>query len=275
LISQDATDLITAGLTDSGSSFDVESVNLQAVTHCVTASNTKNRSERNCYVSVKDTFANSQTAAQTLNSARASMLFQDVEVLTASGSLQFLDPWAASCILAGVQAGTPAGTPATFKRIAVNGLRHQDYNEKTQVDLAISAGLLPLESVPSGGFRVVVHNSTYGTDANFVFNRPSVLEAADTVAFNLRSQLENIFVGNKIVTGTASAIRNTIVSIMGTFLDDELIVGDDTNEGRGFKDLTVKIDGNTALVDVTITPVQGVDFILATIRLDNIQQTAG
>lgn len=274
LISRDATALATIGETDPASTFTADAVNLQAVAHCITASNTKNRSERNCYVSKKDTFAKVQDDSRDLNSERASMLFQDVEVVGADGNLKFLDPWAAACIVAGIQAGTPVGTPATFKLINVNGIKHTSYNPKTQVDLAIDAGLLPLEERDQGGFRVVVHNSTYTSDANFVFNRPSVLEAADTVSYNLRQQLESIFTGEKARTGSAEAIKNTVIAIMSEFLREEIIVGDDTNSGLGWKDLTVTITGNTAFVDITITPVQGIDFILATLTLDNIRQTA-
>ena len=274
LISRDAADLASDGKTDPSSTFDVDSVNTQALTHCITASNTKNRSERNCYVSKKDTFANMQTAARDLNHERASMLFQDVQILGTDGTLKFEEPWAASAIIAGIQAGTEVGEPATFKGIAVNGIQHSDYNEKTQADLAISAGLVPLRSRDSGGFICLVHNSTYSKDANFVFNRPHVLEAADYVAFNLRQQLEAIFIGTKARTGTAEAIKNTIISIMNSFLREDIIVGDDTNEGLGFKDLVVSINGNKAEVDITVTPVQGIDFILARITLDNIRQTA-
>lgn len=274
LISRDATDLAADGLTDPSSSFTVEAVNLQAVTHAITASNTRNKSERNAYVSIKDTFANTQTASRDLNSERASMLFQDVEVLQADGNLAFLEPWAAACIVAGIQAGTAAGTPTTYKRINSNGIQHTDYNQKTQVELAIDAGLTPLEELDQGGFRVVVGNTTYVKDGNFVFNRVSVLEAADTVAFNLRQQLEDIFVGEKVRTGTAEAIKNTVISIMTNFRNAELIVGDDTNDGLGFKDLVVQITGNRAEIDITITPVQGVDFILNRITLDNIRQSA-
>jgi hypothetical protein len=274
LVAQDASVLVPLGETDPASTFTNDAVNLQAVTHCITASNTKNRSERNCYVAKKASFANAQSAAQDLASERASMLFQDVEVLNSDGDLEFLAPWAASCILAGIQAGTDPGTPSTFKIINVNGIRHQDYNQKTQIDLAIKAGLTPLESLDTGGFRVVVGNTTYGVDQNFVFNRVSVVEAADTVSYNLRQQLESIFIGNKAKTGTADAIRNTVISIMDTFLRAEIIVGDDTNDKLGWKDLTVVLNGNTAEIDVTITPVQGIDFILATITLDNIKQSA-
>jgi hypothetical protein len=274
LVSQDASALISSGDTDSSSTFTVDAVNLQALTHCITASNTKNRSERNCYVSKKGSFASMQTAASTLNHERASFSFQDVEVLGSDGNLKFLDPWAVSCMVAGIQAGTEVGTPATFKFVNANAIRHQDYNAKTQIDLAIDAGLLALEEADSGGFRVVVHNTTYGIDPNFVWNRVSVIEAADYVAYNLRQQLEAIFIGNKAATGTAQAIKNTVISIMDSFLRADIIVGDDTNDKLGFKDLVVSLSGNTALIDITITPVQGVDFILSRITLDNIRQSA-
>lgn len=274
LVSRDASALISSGETDPASAFTVDAVNLQALTHCITASNTKNRSERNCYVSKKASFATAQAAAQALNHERASMLFQDVEVLGSDGNLKLVDPWGASCLVAGVQAGTPVGTPATFKFLNVNSIAHQDYNSKTQIDLAIDAGLIPLEQADSGGFRVVVHNTTYGIDPNFVFNRVSVLEAADYVAYNLRQQLEAIFIGNKAATGTAQAIRNTVIAIMDSFLRADITVGDDTNNNLGWKDLLVTLNGNTAIIDITITPVQGVDFILNRITLDNIRQSA-
>lgn len=274
LVSQDASELIPEGETDVASTFTVSSVNLQALTHCITASNTKNRSERNCYVSLKDTFENVRSAAEDLNHERASMLFQDVEVLDSEGNLSVREPWAAAAIVAGIQAGTPVGTPATFKLVNVTGVQHADYNEKTQVDLAIQSGLLPLERRDQGGFRVVVQNSTYTRDQNFVFTRPSVLEAADFVAYNLRQQLEAIYTGEKARTGTAESIKNTVIAIMQTFLDEEIIVGGDNNDQRGWKDLIVKLQGNTALVDITISPVEGVDFILATIRLEQVSQSA-
>lgn len=272
LVSRDATSLTVEGATDPASSWTVNAVNLQAVTHCITASNTKNRSERNTYVSVKGTFADAQTAAEDLSSERASMCFQDVKVLTASGDLEDREPWAAACMIAGIQAGTPVGTPATFKQVNALGISHTDYNQKTQIDLAIDAGLIPLETLDAGGIRCVVHNTTYGRDANFVFNRASVVEAADHVAFNMRTQLESIFIGTKVTSSLAADVRSTVTNLMSTFLNAGIIVGDDTNGSLGFKDLVVTVNGNVAVVDITITPVQGVDFVLNRIVLDTISQ---
>ena len=271
LVSRDASELAQEGLTDPSSTFTVDSINVQANSHVNLASNTLNRSERNAYVSVKRPFLDTIAAARVINNQRTSMLFHDVEVLNAEGELQFFDPWMASIIVAGVQAGTVVGEPTTFKLINVNGIRHQDFRS-TQLTQAILGSLTPLNQVDTGGFRVELGNTTFGSNASFVANRVSVVEAADFVAFNLRTQLEAIFVGTKAVAGTQDAVFNTVVAIMTQFLDAEIIVGDDTNDGLGFRDLTVTVDGGTVNVDVTVTPVQGIDFILNRITLDNIRQ---
>ncbi len=269
LVARDASEYITDGTTDTSSTWTVETINLQALTHCIIASNTQNRSERNTYVSLKASFADTQEAAQALNHERASMLFQDVD--TGAG---FVEPWVAACMMAGIQAGTEVGTPTTHKKINAIGIRHQDYNAKTQKALAIDAGLTPLEEKDSGGFRVVVGNTTYSDDANFVYNRASVLAAADYVAYNLRQQLEDIFVGNKGKTGTNVAIKNAVTAIMTSFLDADITVGDDTNENLGYKDLVVTVTGNTAYVDITVTVVEGIDWVLNRITLDSARASA-
>ncbi|GAF75159.1 unnamed protein product, partial [marine sediment metagenome] len=54
-------------------------------------------------------------------------------------------------------------------------------------------------------------------------------------------------------------------------LDAEIIVGDDTNNGLGYKGLSVRVEGSIIYVDITITPVPGIDFILATITVNSAQ----
>jgi hypothetical protein len=97
---------------------------------------------------------------------------------------------------------------------------------------------------------------------------------ADTVAYNLRQQLEAIFVGTNSVYADAVSIRNTAASILSTFLNAGIIKGDDSNNNKGYKNLVVRIIGNIAYIDVTITPAQGVDFIPITLTLDDIRQSA-
>jgi hypothetical protein len=274
LFSRDATDDILDELTEASSTYQIDAINAAAKTHVLLMSNTLNRSERNAYVSFKGPFTDAKDKAQNLASERVSMALQDVKVLKTDGTLEFVNPWGMASIAAGMQAGAPIGEPMTFKFVNVSGLQHEDFDPATQADDAIDNGLLFAEAPEQGGFRMVVGNTTYGKDASFVFNRISVLYASDTVAFNLRQQLEDIFVGVSSAVASASSIKNTVISIMATFRAADIIVGDDTNGGLGFKNLSVSVDGNTVSIDVTITPAQGVDFILPSIILDNIRQTA-
>lgn len=274
LFSRDATSDILDELTEPSSTYQIAAVNAAAKSHVLLMSNTLNRSERNAYCSIKDSFSASQDESNSLASERVSLAIQDPKILKTDGTLDWVQPWGMASIGAGMQAGAIIGEPMTFKFINIAGIRHEDFDPKSNVDAAIDNGILFTEQPDQGGFRIVVGNTTYGRDANFVFNRISVLYASDTVAFNLRQQLEAIFVGVRSVLADAQSIKNTTISILNTFNDAGLIVGDDTNNGTGFKNLNVTVEGNVARIDVTITPVQGIDFILPTIVLDNIQQTA-
>ena len=60
---------------------------------------------------------------------------------------------------------------------------------------------------------------------------------------------------------------------MADYKAADIIVADDSAP-KGFKSLSVVVSGNTAIIDVTVYPVQGIDFIIPTIYLDNAIQTA-
>lgn len=274
LFSRNASYDILDELTEPSSTYQISAVNAAVKTHCLLMSDTKHRSERNAFCSYKGAYADAKTESTTLASERVSLCLQDVKVLKTDGTLDWVAPWGMGCIAAGMQAGAQIGEPMTFKFINVSGIRSTGFDPSTQYDDGIDYGLLFAEQPSQGGFRIVVGNTTYGKDANFVYNRISVLYAADSVAYNLRQQLEAIFIGVGLANASAASIRNTIVSILNTFRSAGMIVGDDTNGGNGFKNLLVRITGNVVYIDVTITPVQGIDFILPSIVLDTIQQTA-
>jgi hypothetical protein len=138
----------------------------------------------------------------------------------------------------------------------------------------IDAGVTIIETLDNGSNRIVVGNTTYGKDPSFVWNRESVVQAAGFVAYDLRFNLDLAFTGSKARTGTAEALANFIKARMSTYLEADIIVGDDLNDGLGFKSLSVSIQGNTAIINVSVTPVQGIDFILPTIYLADIRQSA-
>lgn len=254
----------------------VDSINALVAAHCALMWGTTGKSERQSFCSKITTKTLLQTAAQQLNSQYVQLVAQQVYVLNHAGTLTWFDPWMLACILAGMRQGAGTGTPLTFKTLAITNLRVLDGTWDPKIDYAfmIQNGLTIIEPMDTGGFRVVVDNTTYETDASFVWNRGSVVDASGYLAYDLRTNLEITFTGSKAKTGSSVAIKNFIIARMSIYLTADLIVGDDTNNGLGYKNLTVTVQGNTAIINITITPIQGLDFILPTMYLADIQQTA-
>lgn len=285
LFSRDATDDITDSLTDPASTYTIAAIHQAVKTHISTMKTTKRRSERQGYLSMKDTYANCKTQAGTLADARIQLMIQDIRQVDGQGTIKFFLPWAGSALLAGARAGAPIGEPLTFKFLNASGIRQTsqplstaeadiviDFDPDLQSDDAIQAGITFLEAPQTGGFRVVVDNTTYGIDNNFVFNRGNVLYAADTVAFNFRNQMENIFVGKKN-TVSVTDISATAASILATFLAQGITVST-SDAPQGFKNLTVELDGNTIRVGVIIKIVEGIDFVLNEITIQRASGSA-
>jgi hypothetical protein len=166
----------------------------------------------------------------------------------------------------------------TFKYFNTSGIRQTgqllstpesqiviDFNPQTQYDDAIQNGITFWEKPPSGGYRLVVDNTTYGADANWVYNRANVLYAADVLAYDFRTQLENIYVGVKN-TVAASEVKSVCETILSGYLAQGITVST-SDASSGFKQLIVQIVGNTINVSVTVKLVEGIDFVLATITL--------
>lgn len=145
-----------------------------------------------------------------------------------------------------------------------------DFDPDTMADEAIQSGITFLEARQSGGYRVVVDNTTYGKDSNFVWNRGNVIYAADIVAYNFRQQLEDIYVGKKNTVKPAEVI-GTAASILEQFKAQGITVST-SDAPNGYKDLSVRIDGNIIYVTVTIKIVEGIDFVLSDITVQRATQ---
>lgn len=273
-VSRDASVDSGEGLTDSGSTYTLASLVAQVDSHVRTASNTTNRSERQGMVGMKSTFQAARDQSKILNSEFTHLAIQDVDIIDVTGTITTKPPHVLAALAAGMRVGGDIGEALTFKFANIQGISHADYNPKTQIELALGDGLLVVEQPDSGGFRFVLDNTTYQKDANFVFNRGNVFEAAQFVAFDLRQFLENLFVGGKVKSNNAGSIKSAAVQQLTKYRDEEVLVGDDQNGGLGFRDLSVTTVGSTTNVKVTITPVQANEFLLITLTLDTIRQAA-
>ena len=285
LFSRDATADIADALTDVASTYTIAAIHAAVKTHLSLMSTTKKKSERQGYLSVKASYAASKTVSMDLASARVQLTIQDIRQADSDGTIKWFQPWAAAALLAGSRGGAPVGTPLTFKFMNAAGIRHTaqamsvadadivvDFDPDTQFDNAIVAGITFMERPQTGGFRVVLDNTTYGRDGNWVYNRAHVLYAADILAFDFRSQLEAIYTGVKN-TVQASEVKSTCESILSTYLAQGITVstGDAKN---GFKALVVQINGNTINISVIVKLVEGIDFILADITLSRASTSA-
>jgi hypothetical protein len=285
LMSRDASADIVDNLTDATSTYTILGIHQAVKSHCNFMATTKNRSERQGYISLKASFADCLDRAGLLADARLQLCIQDTRNIDSQGNIKWFQPWSQSCLLAGARAGSPVGTPLTFKFFNLTGIRHTaqsmstaeediqiDFNPNSQYEQAIRGGITFMEEPQSGGIRCVVDNTTYTRDANWVYNRGNVLYAADVLSFDLRNQLENIYVGVKN-TVTAAEVQSTVASIMGTFLAQGITVAT-ADAPNGYKSLSVRIEGNTIYVNVVAVLVEGIDFILNEITVTRAQSEA-
>src|SRR5579859_6094906 len=93
LFSTDAAADIALGKTDSSSTYTIANVEAYCLSHCLAMSAYKKRKPRQCFLSRRSTFANSQTDSANLASFRASLSFQDFKAVGANGVVQH-GPWA-------------------------------------------------------------------------------------------------------------------------------------------------------------------------------------
>lgn len=285
LMSRDATADITDSLTDATSTYTILGIHQAVKTHCNLMSTTKNRSERQGYLSFKDTWANSLDRSALLADQRLQLCVQDTRNIDAQGGIKWFQPWSQACLVAGARAGSPVGTPMTFKFFNCTGIRHTeqamstpeadiqiDFNPNAQYEQAIQGGVTFFEAPQSGGIRCVVDNTTYAKDGNWVYNRGNVMYAADVLAFDFRNQLENIFVGQKN-TIQASEVKSVAASILDTFLAQGITVATD-EAPNGYKKLDVSISGNVININAIVVLVEGIDFILNDITITRVESEA-
>jgi hypothetical protein len=284
-ISRDATTDIAASMTDASSTYTIAAVQAALDSHLRLRGSIKNRKEAQGMTGFRDAqFADCQAAAETVSSELVQMAIQDCLVLDVAGNQTWKHPHVYAALCAGIRLGTEIGEPLTHKFLNCAGVGHVvdpdtgletgNFNESTDVDDALDSGILFSEKV-RGGHRIVADNTTYGADQSFVWNRGSVVEAAQYVAKTLRETADLVFVGRKVSNGAESSIksvlRNKLIELNAANI---ITASNDAPQGFVEDTFVVTVTGNTAEVQVEIKPVQGLDFILITFTLGDIKQSA-
>lgn len=288
-VSRDASEDIAdakQGFTDASSTYTISAVLVAQDTHLRLRGDTKNRKEAMGFGGVrKSSRAAAFAQISALGSELMQIAMQDVLVVDSQGNERYMHPHVLGALAAGMRLGQEVGEPLTHKYPNVitvghfinpdTGLSAGDFNPGLDFDAAIDAGVLFLEK--ASGWRFCVDNTTYGIDESFIYNRGSVMAAAQYVQMVLRATAENAFVGKKVSNGAASSIKNVVRNKLRELNAPDVNIitsSDDAPEGFVEETFVVTISGNTATVQVEFKPVQGLDFIFFSFTLGDIKQSA-
>ena len=276
--SRDAIKDIDDSLTDSRSSYTIDSILAVVKSHVSTASTTLNKRERFGNISYYGSFENSKNAAATQSYERTQMTFQLFSATNSEGDIVVFLPWIAACALAAGRAQAVLGTSMLRKPFSFSDVKHigdtSVYDDTQMLDFdpednapggkleqAIEAGLATFRSVPGFGVRMESPDlSTRSRDNDpqgWVWERISVLYTCDEVREAVRSVLEN-FIGNRQTDTSPAVVGEAINTILKVFITNGSLsaasVDRVVNLGNGYR-ATVSVFPTEALefmeIDVT------------------------
>ena len=277
LVSQDASVDINAGLTDPSSTYTVDAVNAAVKSHVLAMSTPKVKRHRLGILSKRDTFANDKTAAQQLSIARTTMLFEDVFNLNSQGAIQQFQPWMGAITVAGMQ--TAGGYKSIFNKPlniggAVQAAGDFDSLNTSQVEEALLAGLIPIQSLPNGGFAFVSDQTTYSLDDNFVYNSLQAMYVADLMALDLAQSLQTAYVGASTADVTPSSVTGFIKGKMAQYLGLKYIAST-AQYPAGWVSINVNINAPVMSVSVTAIEATSLYFIPIDLNIQGVQSSGG
>ncbi|MCC9083655.1 hypothetical protein LOS22_14535 [Enterococcus faecium] len=117
--------------------------------------------------------------------------------------------------IAGIASGLEIGEAITFKHFTVTSVDR--IYESSQLDMLNDSGVIAVEYVRNRSltaFRIVQDVTTYNDKTDPVKNEMSVGEANDFLVSELKIELDNNFIGTKVVDTSASLIKNFIQSFL-------------------------------------------------------------
>jgi hypothetical protein len=188
----------------------------------------------------------------------------------ADGRIYNFPAYMYAALVGGIASGLAIGEPLTYKKVNIDALDVKFTGD--QLDQLDASGIIMTEFVRTrqgSHFRLVSDPTTYNVATEPVQNRISLGEVSDFLTTELRDVLDTEFIGTRIRNTSASIIKNRVES----FLDQQKNVGGlivDYNPD----DVQVIISGNTARINLTVQPAQGLDYINVYITYEDNQLVA-
>jgi hypothetical protein len=194
--------------------------------------------------------------------------------VNSQGAITTFMPWYTACIAAGMQAGG-------FYKSITNKLANVtsftdphgfDSGSPGDVEDALSAGLMVLHNSAAGPLWVS-DQTTYGFDANFVYNAMQAVYDSNIIAKDLAASFQTEFVGQSLADVTAATAISFLAQKMDAYKKDKLIASS-SDAPLGWKNASVTINGPEMDVSVEIKLATAIYFIPISINISQVTQTA-
>ena len=270
LFSRDALDDINDGMTDTSSSYTIDSINAAVKSHCATASTIKVRRYRFGMLSIHESFAEAMVKCSEIAYERCQMAFEMVRAIDGNGAINWFLPWMSAVIAATGRAQAPLGTSLLRKTFSISDVKHLgkvslfsdslvsdfDPEDTDQVEEAITAGLMVFRAVTGFGIRLespdLSTRSRENDPEGWVWERVNVLFTLDEVRTTVDGVLDN-YIGNRQSDTSTAVITEAINKSFRPFVAagslQAAIVDSVVKEGTGYR------------AKVRVMPTEAVEFI--------------
>ena len=241
LVALEAEDIQIVATPDSDSA-----VHASIKTHCESMSAVTGRKERQFYVggAWSDTAAVAEAAAKVLNSKYGLYAFNGFTQRDVDGVEQDYDASYSACLLAGMKAAGAINAPLTFNTLNVISLE----NKVTDSDLEqlIAGGVCTISYDTKGLPHVVRAVTTYQID-DLKWNEDSMVTEMLYASRDLRSYLEDMFVGKASTSITGGVLKGAVSARLALYEDLGIFIAND--DGIAWWNVVITLSGDTVYID--------------------------
>ncbi|USL89486.1 putative tail sheath protein [Bacillus phage vB_BceH_LY2] len=205
----------------------------------------------------KETLGELQARQMNLRNPRVSVVGDSVVRRMSDGRVYNAPGYMYAALVGGIASGLPVGEPVTYKKVNVEALDTKFSDD--QLDQLDATGVIMTEFVRNrtgSTFRIVSDPTTYNRVDEPVQNRVSLGEVSDFLTTELRTMLDDNFIGTRLRNTSASIIKNAIESFLDRQKNVNGLIVDYNPE-----DVQVVIVGNVATINVAVQPARGLDYI--------------
>jgi len=140
-----------------------------------------------------------------------------------------------------------------------------DVLDRTTSDDLLLSGTLFTEFVKGIGYRIVRNLSTYTATDNLAYTDRHVNYELNYMAYDLRTSIEEKFIGIKATPATIGSIRSAIISKLEYYKGNlEIIVDSQDSSGarlNAYRNLKITISGDVCTIRFEIFPTVGINYI--------------